>query len=103
MAKPEKIAPTTKYGGYRVVCQPGITEEAKSVDTIECTETTRTAASPPRTKASASKRCQFPDEPVQPIAKNPYTAFLTFETVLSLIVPKSGSIPKYQNEAEMIR
>ena len=26
MAKPEKIAPATKYGGKMVVCQPGITE-----------------------------------------------------------------------------
>ncbi len=34
MAKPEKIAPATKYGGKIVVCQPGITEVAKSKDTI---------------------------------------------------------------------
>ena len=52
--KETQIAPTTKNGGKRVVCQPGITEEAKSVETIECTETTSTAAIPPRTKPAAS-------------------------------------------------
>ena len=30
MAKPEKIAPATKYGGKIVVCQPGMTDVAKS-------------------------------------------------------------------------
>jgi hypothetical protein len=34
MAKPEKIAPATKYGGKIVVCHPGITEVAKSNDTM---------------------------------------------------------------------
>ena len=30
IAKPEKMAPATKYGGKIVVCQPGMTEVAKS-------------------------------------------------------------------------
>ncbi len=34
-AKPEKIAPATKYGGKMVVCQPGITDVAKSKLTTE--------------------------------------------------------------------
>jgi hypothetical protein len=34
IAKPENIAPATKYGGKIVVCQPGITDVAKSKDTI---------------------------------------------------------------------
>jgi hypothetical protein len=34
MAKPEKIAPATKYGGKIVVCHPGMIEVAKSMDTI---------------------------------------------------------------------
>ena len=34
IAKPEKIAPATKYGGKIVVCHPGITDVAKSKDTI---------------------------------------------------------------------
>ena len=103
IAKPWKIAPTTKYGGKMVVCQPGSTDEAKSVETIECTETTNTAAKPPRIKASASKRCHWRDEPVQPIEKKPYIAFLIFDFVRSLIVPKSGNMPRYQNEAEIMR
>ena len=54
IAKPENIAPTTKYGGKIVVCQPGSTDEAKSVETIEWTDTTSKAAIPPRTNAMAS-------------------------------------------------
>ena len=46
MAKPEKIAPATKYGGKIVVCQPGITDVAKSMDTIVCTESTSGVATP---------------------------------------------------------
>ena len=34
IAKPEKIAPATKYGGKMVVCQPGTMDVAKSKDTI---------------------------------------------------------------------
>ena len=34
IAKPEKMAPATKYGGKIVVCQPGTTDVAKSNDTI---------------------------------------------------------------------
>ena len=40
MANPEKIAPATKYGGNTVVCHPGSSETAKSIDTIECTDRT---------------------------------------------------------------
>ena len=34
IANPEKIAPATKYGGNIVVCHPGMTEVAKSNETI---------------------------------------------------------------------
>ena len=40
IAKPEKTAPATKYGGKIVVCQPGSTDTAKSNDTIVWTEST---------------------------------------------------------------
>ena len=40
MAKPEKIAPATKYGGKIVACQPGMSETAKSKLTTECTDST---------------------------------------------------------------
>ena len=33
IAKPLKTAPATKYGGKMVVCQPGMTDVAKSIDT----------------------------------------------------------------------
>ena len=71
IAKPEKIAPATKYGGKIVVCQPGITEVAKSIDTMVCTESTRGVAKPARTKESSSNLCQcfaLPDQPNDRIA-----------------------------------
>ena len=37
IAKPPKMAPATKYGGKIVVCQPGMTDVAKSNETTECT------------------------------------------------------------------
>ena len=40
IAKPENTAPATKYGGKIVVCQPGMTDVAKSKDTIVWTEST---------------------------------------------------------------
>src|SRR5678816_1929054 len=38
IAKPENTAPATKYGGKIVVCQPGMTDVAKSKDTMVWTE-----------------------------------------------------------------
>ena len=66
IANPENIAPATKYGGKIVVCQPGITEVAKSMDTIVCTDSTSGVAKPARTNDNSSKRCQcfaLPDHP----------------------------------------
>ena len=44
----EKMAPATKYGGKIVVCQPGISDAAKSNDTIEWTESTSGVERPAR-------------------------------------------------------
>src|SRR6266508_4533775 len=63
IAKPEKIAPATKYGGKIVVCQPGTTEVAKSKDTIVCTDKTSGVLKPASTSANVSKRCQCLVEP----------------------------------------
>ena len=50
IAKPEKIAPSTKNGANRVECQPGTRAIAKSQDTTLWTESTsgvaRAAKSP---------------------------------------------------------
>jgi hypothetical protein len=54
IAKPEKTAPETKYGGKIVVCQPGIIAVAKSIETIECTENTRGVAIPASTRDTSS-------------------------------------------------
>ena len=49
MAKPENMAPTTKYGGKMLSCQPGSSDAAKSSPTMECTEQTSGTASPAMT------------------------------------------------------
>ena len=54
IAKPEKMAPATKYGGKIVVCQPGSWEVAKSNDTTECTENTSGVARPARIRYARS-------------------------------------------------
>ena len=58
MANPEKIAPATKYGGNMVVCHPGITDVAKSMDTMVCTDNTSGVETPARINDTASNRCQ---------------------------------------------
>ena len=66
IANPENTAPATKYGGKIVVCQPGITAVAKSIDTIECTENTSGVAIPASTKDTISNlfHCfALPDHP----------------------------------------
>ena len=40
MAKPEKMAPSTKKGAKSVECHPGTSAMAKSKDTTLCTEST---------------------------------------------------------------
>ena len=54
IANPEKIAPATKYGGKIVVCQPGICDTAKSIETIECTESTSGVARPASVRYATS-------------------------------------------------
>ena len=75
MANPEKIAPATKYGGKMVVCQPGITDVAKSNDTMVCTESTKGVARPAKTKETSSKRCQSFARPLQPKLNKLYIFF----------------------------
>ena len=70
IANPEKIAPATKYGGKIVVCHPGITDVAKSKDTIVCTESTSGVAKPANTNDTSSKRCQSLARPDQPKLNN---------------------------------
>src|SRR3954467_3363421 len=71
IAKPEKTAPATKYGGKIVVCQPGMTDVAKSNDTMVWTENTSGVANPANTSDKASCRCQCLVLPVQPKDKTP--------------------------------
>ena len=85
------------------MCQPGITEVAKSIDTMVCTESTRGVAKPARTKESSSNLCQcfaLPDQPNDRIA---YIFFTAGFTALSRIIAKSGIKPMYQNTKETVK
>ncbi|KXK21381.1 MAG: hypothetical protein UZ08_BCD001000134 [Candidatus Parvibacillus calidus] len=85
-----------------VVCHPGITEVAKSKDTIVCTESTNGVASPANTKDKDSNLCQCFAAPVQPKDKKLYN-FLLNPLALSLSVAKSGTRPVYQNKSETVK
>src|SRR5690348_12833153 len=102
IAKPEKIAPATKYGGKMVVCHPGITEVAKSKLTIVCTESTSGVARPANTNESDSWRCQCLAAPVQPNARKVYN-FLRKPFARSRTVAKSGTNPVYQNKSDTVK
>src|SRR5690606_1974300 len=103
IANPEKIAPATKYGGKIVVCQPGITDVAKSKDTIVCTESTRGVANPAKTKDTSSKRCQSFALPRHPNERIEYIFLLNGVIALSLIIAKSGKSPVHQNTSDTER
>ena len=49
-----------------VVCQPGITDVAKSKDTIVCTDKTKGVAKPANTNETSSNLCQSFALPVHP-------------------------------------
>src|SRR5690554_1123541 len=97
MANPEKTAPATKYGGKIVVCHPGITDVAKSNDTMVCTESTNGVANPANTRCTSSKRCQSFALPLHPKDSNEYIFFANGLTALSLSIAKSGNKPVHQN------
>src|SRR6202000_3025879 len=90
IAKPEKMAPATKYGGKIVVCQPGNCDVAKSNDTTECTESTSGVASAASSRYARSYRCQWRLEPVQPREKMPYANCAILFLARSRSVARSG-------------
>ncbi len=71
IAKPENTAPATKYGGKIVVCQPGMTDVAKSNDTMVWTESTSGVDRPARSTYDHLYSAQCRPEPRQPIASMP--------------------------------
>ena len=100
IAKPEKIAPATKYGGKIVVCHPGITEVAKSKDTMVCTESTSGVAKPAKTRDTSSKRCQSFARPLQPKAKKTVNLFLKRSYCSITNHCKSGKSPVHQKTSD---
>src|SRR6266567_2672364 len=96
------MAPATKYGGKIVVCQPGSTATAKSKLMTVCTESTRGVASPASNSDAVSYRIQCRTEPRQPSEINPYVYCANRDFARSLMVPKSGTMPIYQNTTEIV-
>ena len=82
-----------------VVCQPGITDVAKSKDTIVCTESTSGVDKPARISESDSQRCQCLALPVQPKEKISYI-LRRKPAARSRTVAKSGTKPVYQNSSD---
>src|SRR5690606_36204497 len=78
----------------------GMTDVAKSKDTIVCTESTSGVAKPARTKDTSSKRCQSLARPDQPKLNKEYIFFWKGFTALSRIIAKSGNKPVHQNTNE---
>src|ERR1700712_2430979 len=103
MANPLNIAPATKYGGKIVVCQPGITEVAKSKDTMVCTDNTSGVARPASTSDKDSCLCQCFVLPVHPKEATPYNNLRNFVLALSLTVARSGNRPEYQNNSDTVK
>ena len=86
-----------------VVCHPGITEVAKSKDTMVCTESTSGVARPASTRDTSSKRCQSLARPLHPNDNIPYTLLVKGVIALSRIIAKSGSNPVHQKTSDTER
>ena len=84
------------------MCQPGITEVAKSKLTMVCTDSTSGVDKPAKTRDNDSHLCQCFAEPVHPNESVLYI-FLLIPFALSLMVAKSGTKPVYQNNKETVR
>ncbi len=83
-----------------VVCHPGITDVAKSKDTIVCTDSTNGVAKPAKTNETSSNRCQSFARPLHPKERMLYIFLLKGVTALSLIIAKSGNKPVHQKTNE---
>ena len=103
IAKPEKTAPATKYGGKIVVCQPGRIDVAKSKETMVWTESTSGVEMPASSMYAHFQLFQCRADPRQPSAKKPYTKRRVRETDASRSVARSGTRPTYQNSSETVK
>src|SRR5581483_225729 len=102
MAKPEKIAPATKYGGKIVECHPGRMAIVKSKLTTVWTDNTRGVASPASSFDAVRCHRQCRDAPRQPSASTPYTAYSNRLFARSRTDAKSGIRPRYQNSSDTV-
>src|SRR5690606_11031657 len=85
-----------------VVCQPGITEVAKSMDKIVCTESTNGVEIPARINETISNGCQAFTDPFQPNDIMEY--ILLFKPAArSRTEAMSGSNPQYQNTNDTVK
>ena len=79
-----------------MVCQPGSSDVAKSMDTIVCTESTSGVEIPASIKQTVSNRCHVFTEPVQPNEQTEYI-LRRMPVARSRMVARSGNKPVYQN------
>src|SRR3954447_19066608 len=102
-AKPENAAPSTKYGGKIVECQPGMVPAANSSDTSLCTETTSCTASAANSRYAWCQRSQCAAEPRQPSDSTPKKTFQPRLRARSRAEARSGTSPMYQKTIETVR
>src|SRR5690606_23625946 len=81
---------------------PGITDVAKSIDTMVWTESTRGVAIPARIKQTISNLCQVFTDPFHPNDNTEYILLLN-PIARSRIVAISGNRPTYQNTNDTVK
>src|ERR1043166_7651620 len=96
------MAPATKYGGKKVLCQPGTIAIVKSKLTTVWTESTSGVARPASSSDAVSYTLQCRADPRQPIASMPYANLAKRLVVRSRRVARSGMRPTYQNSADTV-
>src|SRR5215207_4820922 len=103
IAKPEKMAPATKYGGKIVVCHPGVSAMAKSNDTTECTDSTRGVEKAARNRYARAKWRHSRSEFRHPSDRAERMRFRTGFVSRSRSTAMSGIKPMKRNVVEIVR
>src|SRR5690606_20480203 len=85
-----------------VVCQPGMTDVAKSMDTMVCTESTNGVEIPAKINDTISNRCQVFTEPFQPNDIMEYILLFN-PAARSRTEAISGNRPQYQNTRDTVK
>src|SRR5690606_30687729 len=103
IAKPEKMAPATKYGGKMDACQPGTSAIAKSNDTTECTDSTSGVENAARNRYAFAK-CRHS----RSLLRQPSDRMARMRRRIGFVsrsrrTAMSGMRPMYKNVVEIVR